>query len=260
MPLETGDTIGDLNELWPLGSDLKSEGDQHLRLIKDILKKDAVSLADTGSVPISGGDLAAQWVVFGSIMIQWGTWYEPTGNPSILVFNHPFKVVPVVTVGATAAVAKGGEITVSNATTTQCEINRLSNAGNPDNHAVYWHAIGEAPDNLKIPATAQTIGGDPLTQVFNPDGSGYSIVGQKLECWGFAVGGGTQTVTFPKAFAVPPRVVATCDDANSPGTSATAMTSNVTTTGMGLTAYRDSDATPQNRGMNWTAIGEWDGN
>ncbi len=35
MGLETGVTqISDLNPLWPLGSDVKSQGDEHIRLIK----------------------------------------------------------------------------------------------------------------------------------------------------------------------------------------------------------------------------------
>ncbi len=46
MPLETGNTVADLNELWPLGSDPKSQGDDHLRLIKDVLKWTFDSLDD----------------------------------------------------------------------------------------------------------------------------------------------------------------------------------------------------------------------
>ncbi len=38
MGLETGDVIGDFNPDWPLGSDLKNQGDDHLRLIKQILQ------------------------------------------------------------------------------------------------------------------------------------------------------------------------------------------------------------------------------
>lgn len=47
MPLETGDTIADLNASWPTGGDLKSQGDDHLRLIKTVLKNDVYGKADT---------------------------------------------------------------------------------------------------------------------------------------------------------------------------------------------------------------------
>lgn len=38
MPLETGTTIANLDEAWPLGSDGVLQGDNHLRLIKAVLK------------------------------------------------------------------------------------------------------------------------------------------------------------------------------------------------------------------------------
>ncbi len=55
MGLETGDTISDLNPSWPLGSDPKSQGDDHLRLLKAVFVNDVISrelggifLADIG--------------------------------------------------------------------------------------------------------------------------------------------------------------------------------------------------------------------
>ena len=38
MPIETGTTISQLDESWPLGTDPGSSGDNHLRLIKAVLK------------------------------------------------------------------------------------------------------------------------------------------------------------------------------------------------------------------------------
>lgn len=38
MPIETGTTIAELDDLWPLGGDPILEGDNHLRLIKAVLK------------------------------------------------------------------------------------------------------------------------------------------------------------------------------------------------------------------------------
>jgi len=45
MPLETSTTIDGLNALWPLGTDTKSQGDDHLRLLKSVLQADAVDQA-----------------------------------------------------------------------------------------------------------------------------------------------------------------------------------------------------------------------
>ena len=50
MGLETGDTIADLNPNWPLGTDPKSQGDDHLRLIKEVMQSDALSLDAGGDV------------------------------------------------------------------------------------------------------------------------------------------------------------------------------------------------------------------
>ena len=55
MGLETGDTLAELNASWPLGSDPKSRGDDHLRLIKAAVKNDAVAKADTGTQTMKGG-------------------------------------------------------------------------------------------------------------------------------------------------------------------------------------------------------------
>lgn len=51
MGLETGSKISDLNEANPLGTDAKSQGDDHIRLIKSTLKLDvfAASLASTSA-------------------------------------------------------------------------------------------------------------------------------------------------------------------------------------------------------------------
>jgi hypothetical protein len=45
MAVETGTEISDFNPSWPLSSHPRSEGDDHLRLIKAILQNDATSLA-----------------------------------------------------------------------------------------------------------------------------------------------------------------------------------------------------------------------
>ena len=50
MGLETADTIAELDPLWPLGTDPKSQGDDHIRLLKRVLQEDALSLADGGII------------------------------------------------------------------------------------------------------------------------------------------------------------------------------------------------------------------
>jgi len=58
MGLESGNTIASLNASWPLGSDKKSEGDDHLRLVKGVIKNDVVSKTAGGTfdaaVTVSG--------------------------------------------------------------------------------------------------------------------------------------------------------------------------------------------------------------
>ena len=53
MPLESGDFIPDLNENNPLGSDPKSEGDDHLRLIKRTVLGSFPAFVGTTAVPKS---------------------------------------------------------------------------------------------------------------------------------------------------------------------------------------------------------------
>ena len=54
MGLETADTIDELNPLWPLGTDPKRQGDDHVRLLKTVLQEDAVSQARTDPQELAG--------------------------------------------------------------------------------------------------------------------------------------------------------------------------------------------------------------
>ena len=67
MTVESATYIGDLNASYPAGTDAKSEGDDHLRLIKSVLKttfpniNGAVSATDTdlsNVLPTTGGTLS----------------------------------------------------------------------------------------------------------------------------------------------------------------------------------------------------------
>lgn len=54
MPLETGTTLEDLDDSWPLGGDPTNKGDDHLRLIKAILKTQFPGeLGDGFRIPIT---------------------------------------------------------------------------------------------------------------------------------------------------------------------------------------------------------------
>ena len=53
MPIESGTTIANLDKNWPLGSDDVFEGDDHLRLVKSVLKSQFPGSAGQGfNIPI----------------------------------------------------------------------------------------------------------------------------------------------------------------------------------------------------------------
>lgn len=57
MPVEVATSIATLNPAWPLGTDEKEEGDNHIRLIKSVLQSDAKTSAYLGK---SGGYTAVK--------------------------------------------------------------------------------------------------------------------------------------------------------------------------------------------------------
>ncbi len=61
MGLETGSYISDLNSAWPLGSDGKNAGDNHLQLVKAVLKTTFTGGATglSGAVTVTHGELNA---------------------------------------------------------------------------------------------------------------------------------------------------------------------------------------------------------
>jgi hypothetical protein len=85
MGLETGNTINDLNESWPLGTDPKSQGDDHIRLCKRVFKNDVLSTTNGGT--ISGDvDFAGDVNFAGNV-----TGLAQTANPSLII-NGGFDV------------------------------------------------------------------------------------------------------------------------------------------------------------------------
>ena len=68
MPLETATVPVDLNPLWPLGADPKSQGDDHIRMIKTVIQ----SMMPVGSIIMNNGtNPAAIWG---------GTWEQIEGR------------------------------------------------------------------------------------------------------------------------------------------------------------------------------------
>ena len=60
MPLETGTYIDDLLNTNPPGTDQQSEGDDHLRLIKDVLQNSLKQRGSTGGSASGAGVLAKE--------------------------------------------------------------------------------------------------------------------------------------------------------------------------------------------------------
>ena len=58
MGIESATKIADLNPAWPLGGDMVADGDNHIRLVKDVMQKDAARLSQantfTGAQTIEG--------------------------------------------------------------------------------------------------------------------------------------------------------------------------------------------------------------
>ena len=70
MAVEASTTISGLNSAWPLGTDIKAEGDNHLRLIKSVLKgafdDSGTSLKTT--LPLSTGSIAQCGQIYGLVL------------------------------------------------------------------------------------------------------------------------------------------------------------------------------------------------
>jgi len=167
MGLETGTTIAELNPLWPLGSDPKSQGDDHLRLIKSVVQNDAVVRGDIGAVEIVEADASAGWQVWGDTLIQWGK--GTIVNTAIAtVFPQPFQTgtVPGV-IAVSGSNAAGGQanytITVTEASISNTLFQTTARQGtsNALNVDFIWIAVGEAPDALKKAKSVQAFNVDP---------------------------------------------------------------------------------------------------
>lgn len=85
MGLEAGTHIQDLNSAWPLGSDLESTADDHLRLLKTVLKGDFPNFNGTynsASLPVFGspGDTNTGMYFPSADTVGWATNGTTRGN------------------------------------------------------------------------------------------------------------------------------------------------------------------------------------
>lgn len=97
MPLETATYISDLNPAWPLGGDKKSNGDNHLQMIKGALKATFPNV--TGAVTPTHVELNFLTGVTSSVQTQLNT-KAPTANP---IFTGSAGLPAVTTIGAVTA-------------------------------------------------------------------------------------------------------------------------------------------------------------
>ena len=110
MPLENASTISELDSTWPLGLDSSSRGDDHLRLLKAVLKAQfpgsggqgfskpiTVSEDDLNALPQKVADLGKTLFPVGSVVMRMdavnpatlygGTWQLITGDATITFGN-----------------------------------------------------------------------------------------------------------------------------------------------------------------------------
>jgi hypothetical protein len=77
VSVESTTTIAGLNALWPQGTDVKAEGDDHLRLIKSVLKTDAVDKAQFATAVVATAQ-ARNRIVNGAMQIS-----QEAGNTNL---------------------------------------------------------------------------------------------------------------------------------------------------------------------------------
>ncbi len=83
MGIENGDKISDLNPLWPLGTDPVSQGDDQLRLIKNVIVNDALGKSE-------GGTISADLTVDGDLTVDNITADTVTVNNDLTVISSGF--------------------------------------------------------------------------------------------------------------------------------------------------------------------------
>lgn len=177
MGLETGTKLADLNASWPLGSDPRSEGDDHLRLVKSVLQTDAASLADGGEfataptvpdgatgkqvpnadeIPALAGlenvfhDATGGWRIIGTTLECWGSVTPDANGHAFVTFPKVFSAAPNIQAAPSATAVP---TTITRSVTWQSlstagvslNVREVQNGGAvlPVAPTIMWHAIGE---------------------------------------------------------------------------------------------------------------------
>lgn len=105
MPLESGTYLDDLNENWPLGSDYVDGADNHLRLIKDLLKNTFPAL--DGAVTVGQARLNDTPVPDGTVMMFFQA-AAPTGWTRENTGDASNEWMPVIAKDGASGAGSGG--------------------------------------------------------------------------------------------------------------------------------------------------------
>ena len=144
MPLETGEKIEDLNPLWPLGTDVKSEGDDHLRLIKDVLQKDALPFAALENVFNDPANVGS-WQIVAGVLTAWGQTFTADPTAHVITFPQVFLRFPTVVLTPFSGAVISLSAHVTDVQVNQCTIATLQSPNTPVSTTCYWYAAGEWP-------------------------------------------------------------------------------------------------------------------
>lgn len=157
MPLENANSIAELNEDWPLGTDPMGQGDNHIRLLKKLLKKDVavnaashLTLAQAQAADLQVG----RYVIltdFGNALYQVVLGTDTGGYYQTYKAGFKFKLI-----GVSAVLASGFGFTTTGDNTTALQ-GMLSYVGTVINDLVGVFEAGSVSvtnDSLKI------VGGD----------------------------------------------------------------------------------------------------
>lgn len=183
MGIESATTIAELNAAWPLGTDMKSEGDNHIRLIKEVLQSDAVrkdgSSVISGTLTVSnpGGSLRLNNSDLGANLANWSLDVSQA-TPGM------FQITPRDNAGGALSGGGGFQITrnTSGAVDYLCQGSQLS-AVAPTANSLIWRARGDQRYTLASSSTRykdEQQAGTPDAEVedFDPK---YWIWGGELE-------------------------------------------------------------------------------
>lgn len=181
MGIESATTIAELNAAWPLGTDMKSEGDNHLRLIKDVMQKDAVSKAGdnivTGITTFQNGG--------GSVRLKNDTLAANIGTWSVdVTAGGTLQITPRDGSGAVLSGGGGFQITryASGALDYLCQGANVANAA-PTAQSVVTRARGDQRYTLASSSTRykeDQHAGTPEAEVEDLDPK-YWVWGGELE-------------------------------------------------------------------------------